>query len=89
MMHDVRFGLIEALVIRDGEPAFHPPPRVLRDIKLGAADTARGDLTSVNFELKDQVIELFDHLERLGNGTVELLEVRYGLPVRLVVRQSP
>jgi hypothetical protein len=54
IMHDLRFGLVEALVVRDGQPVFDRSQN-LRDINLDSADTARSTLASVDYELKHQV----------------------------------
>ena len=41
-----------------------------------------------DFALKSSVIELFDHLSRIGDGTLESIEVKYGMPFKLVVEQA-
>jgi hypothetical protein len=88
-MQRLNFGRIEDLEIRSGEPTFSPAPRIIQDIKLGGVDNGRRpELDREDFVLRSCVIELFDHLEHLGDGTVSAIEVRYGLPVRLVVDRS-
>jgi hypothetical protein len=32
---------------------------------------------------------LFEHLDRLGDGRIAFIEVRHGLPFRLVVDEPP
>lgn len=77
------FGVIEHLSIRGGLPCFEPEPRIVQTIKLDSEplrqpDGGRGDLT-----LKKEFEGLFDQLNRMGDGVVDI-EVRHSLPFRLV-----
>src|ERR1039457_2000851 len=87
-MQQMDFGHIDGLVIVDGAPVFDPMPRIVRDIKLGGEDGLRPKSNHADFLLKSQVIELFDHLTEIRNGRIESIEVKHGLPFRLVVEQS-
>lgn len=80
LVQRINFGRIEGLAVRNGEPVVDPAPRVVREIKLGAEHEPRRELEKEDFVLKSQVVELFEHLTRLGNGEVERLEVKHGLP---------
>jgi hypothetical protein len=87
-MQKMNFGRIEGLAIRSGEPIFDPPPRVVKDVKLGAIDNgARPEFQSADFALKREHIELFENLKRVGFGTIESIEVKSGLPFRLIVEE--
>ncbi len=85
LMQEVNFGRIEALHIRDGEPVFEPPPRVLRDFLFGKTNAANPARGKDDFALKEQLIELFDLFDRERTLTVESLVVQNGLPVRMTV----
>jgi hypothetical protein len=84
-MQRLNFGTIEGLRIRAGEPVFDPPPRLIRDIKLGGENGPRPELSRPDFALKNQVAELFEHLSHIDDGSVALIEVKHGLPFRLVI----
>jgi hypothetical protein len=87
-MQQTNFGRILGLTIRAGEPVFTPPPRIVKDVKLGAADNeARPELHAADFVLKRQHVELFENLKRIGDGTIESIEIKSGLPFRLIVEQ--
>lgn len=87
-MQKTNFGRIVGLMIRGGEPVFNPPPRIVKDVKLGVADNdARPELQASDFALKREHIELFENLRRMGDGTVESIEIKSGLPFRLTVEQ--
>jgi hypothetical protein len=82
------YGRVEGLRVRDGEPVFTPAPRIVKDVKLGASDIgARPELESEDFALKREHIELVDQLRRFGSGTIECIEVKGGLPFRLMIEQ--
>jgi hypothetical protein len=87
-MQRLNFGRIEGLEIRGGEPLFEPAPRIIQDIKIGGDNGPRPELAIEDFALKSSAIELFDHLSRIGNGTLESIEVKYGMPFKLVVEQA-
>ena len=87
-MQRLNFGRIEDLEIRNGEPMFNPAPRVVQDIKLGGENGPRPELGNADFALKSQVAEFFDYLSRLGDGSVETIEVKHGLPFKLVIEMA-
>jgi hypothetical protein len=87
-MQRLRFGTIEGLVIRDGEPVFDPRPRVVRDVKFGAKNGPRPESRLDDFVLKDEVREFFAQLDALGNVTIRRLEVKHGLPFRMEVEEE-
>lgn len=87
LMHRMNFGTIEDLAVRDGEPHFDPPPRVLRARKFGAGSTSPEPDGSL-FTLKAPVAELLSELEAMRDGTVRTLEVQHGLPFRMIVEDK-
>jgi len=87
LMQDLNFGRIERLVVLNGEPVFEPAPRVVREVKFGGENGPRPELGAGDFALKAQVVELFERLDRLGDATLECLEVKHGLPFRMHVEE--
>ena len=85
----LNFGRLENLSVSGGEPDFSHPPRLVRDIKIGAQNGPRPEASSPDFLLRNEFIEFFQHLEQLGNGTVECVEVRHGLPLKMEVQIQP
>jgi len=88
MMQALNFGRIEHLSVADGEPVFHPPPKVTREVKFGADNGPRPELSLDDFVLKAEVHELFDAINEIGNGIIERIEIRHGLPFRMIVAES-
>jgi len=85
LMQEINFGRIEQLRVRAGEPVLEPPPRVVREHKFGNQNGPRYERGLDDFVLKEQVVELFDELKRLGDGVVAVLTVKHGLPFNMHV----
>jgi hypothetical protein len=83
-----RFCEIHNLEIRGGEPVFDPSPQVSEEIKISAADDPRPRIEKCDFLLQAQIIELLEHIHRVGDGRIAVIEVRHRLPFRLVVERS-
>lgn len=84
----INFGSIRGLEIRGGEPVFDPPPTLLVDVKLDSNDPPRPETDLADFDLTQAVIRLMDRLDHLTTTTIELLEVRAGIPRRVVFRTA-
>lgn len=89
LFQTINFGRIEELEIRNGEPVFSPEPRVFLELKLDAADGPRPERWLDRFELRSQVERFIGQAVRMKDGTVERVEVRHGLPFRMVIEAMP
>lgn len=87
VMAAIRFGQIEELVVRDGDPVFDPAPRVVCHVKFGGENGPREEMSLRDYVLRAEAVELFKCFDRLGNAVVETLVVRHGLPVSLDVER--
>ncbi len=87
LMQRLNFGRIEDLHILDGEPLFDPPPRAIREHKFARGDGPRPEAAKADFDLKVEVIDLFVHLEAVGDGVIECIEVQHGLPFRMTFQE--
>jgi len=85
LMQELDFGRIEALAVRAGEPVLDPPPKIVREVKFGGQNGPRDERALDDFSLKAQVVELFDELDRLGDGVIDVLTVKHGLPFNMHV----
>lgn len=86
-MQRINFGRIEDLVVFRGEPAFDLPPRIVREVKFGSENGTRPEIAKDDFALKAQVRELFAQLEALGEGVISTIEIKHGLPFRMIVEE--
>jgi hypothetical protein len=85
LFQSINFGRVEDLEVRRGEPVFSPPPLVLLDLKLDAEEGPRHEQGLSDFVLCDEVRRLASRLDEIENGCIQRIEVRAGIPRRLVV----
>lgn len=88
LMQSINFGRIENLTIRDGDPVLEPLPRIVREVKFGGDNGPRPERDVRNFLLKTQVVELFQSLDQIDNGVLVVLEIKHGLPFRMLLVES-
>lgn len=83
----LNFGRLESLAVRCGEPVCDPQPVLIREHKFGGENGPRPELTTTDFLLKQQVVELFAFFDELHDGVIDVLEIKYGLPFRMIVKE--
>lgn len=88
LMQTHNYCRIEHLEVRQGEPVFDPPPTVIQHLRIGGDNDPKVQIHLKNFALKQAHLELFQHLDTLGTGVVDAIEVRAGLPDYLKIRRS-
>ena len=86
-MQRIHFGRIKGLVVSNGEPVLAPPTFCEKDIKPGADNSPRPEAAKADFTLKAEVIVLFAQMEAMGNGTIECIEIKYGLPFKITIKE--
>lgn len=89
LFQTINFGRIEELEVRSGEPQFSPAPRVFVEVKLDAEDGPRPESRLSDFALRRPIERFFEQVARLEDGTIERIEVRHGLPFRMIVEAVP
>ena len=85
LMQNLNFGSVEGLVVGHGQPVLDPLPRRIRDLKFGADNGPRAEVALSDFALKREVTELIQALAEVGDGIVDRIEVRHGVPFRLTI----
>jgi hypothetical protein len=80
----MNYGLIQNLEVRDSEPVFSPPPVVSVEVKLDIDDCTRSEVGLADFGLPRETLRLMAQLDEIQNGVIEKIEVRAGIPRRLV-----
>lgn len=89
LMQAINFGRISQLLIRNGEPVLDPRPGIVREIKLAGENGPHPKLSAADFLLKQQVVELFGFFDELRDGVIDVLEIKHGLPFRMIVTEVP
>jgi len=80
------FGTIRGLEVHDCEPAFGPKTETLRDLKLDGDEAPRPEQDLSDFVLGAEIRRFFSMLDAFGDGTIEHVEVRAGIPRRIVFK---
>jgi len=88
MMLEINFGQIEGLRIKAGDPVFDPPPEIIREIIFGKENNANRHIRKTDYTLKRHVIELFEVMDRIGDGIIRALAIQNGLPVRMKLEKK-
>lgn len=81
-------GHIEALRISNGEPMFTPEPIVLLDVKLDHDEGPRPEVEVRDFELCCELRRLMSRIDRIKDGKVARLEIRGGIPRRVIFEST-
>jgi hypothetical protein len=84
----VNFGVIQDLEIRSSDPVLDPPPKVLVDLKLDSDNESRSEVRLEDFALPKEVGRLMAHFDEVQNCHVERIEVRAGIPRRVIFGYS-
>jgi hypothetical protein len=84
LFQSLNFGQIQDIAIRAGEPIFDPAAAVLVDVRLDVDEGPRPETDLTDFVLQDEVRRLMARLDGLQNGTIERIEVRAGIPRRVI-----
>jgi hypothetical protein len=84
LCQSTNYGYIPDLSIKDKEPVLDPSPVLLVDIKLDSDERPRDEFNSADFVLCAEIIRLLTLLDQIENGKISRLEVRAGIPRRLV-----
>jgi hypothetical protein len=85
ILQAINFGELQGIQIQDTDPVLNRDSVVILDVKLDKEEGPRPELNLADFALSEEVLRLMSRLNKLRNGTVQRLEVRAGIPRRLVL----
>jgi hypothetical protein len=81
----MNYGGINNLPVRDREPVLSDPQCVvLVDVKLNSEEHTSQEADQSDFVLSTEVVRLMALLDKIQNGRISKLEVRAGIPRRVV-----
>jgi hypothetical protein len=89
LCQDINFGQIQNLHVRNGDPVWDPAPMVLSEVRLDIEQAPRPEGELPDFKLSSQIERLMRRLDQLRDGRIERIEVREGIPRRLVLVSLP
>jgi hypothetical protein len=85
----VNFGQILDLKVGNAEPIWNPGPTVLSEVRLDIEETPRPEGGPPDFKLSSEIQRLMRQLDQLKDGRVEKIEIRAGVPRRLIQTSRP
>jgi hypothetical protein len=86
-MQQLGYGRFESLLIHSGELVLDPWPDTVQRVKFGAGNVL-SPTPSGTFELKRQVVQLFEYVRAVDTGEIRSLAVLDGLPVWMEIDHS-
>jgi hypothetical protein len=84
LCQDVNFGQILDLLVRNAEPIWDPGPIILSEVRLDVEETPRPEGALPDFQLSSEIGRLMRQLDQMKDGKIEKIEIRDGIPRRLV-----
>jgi hypothetical protein len=88
-MQRLGYGRFEFLRIHRGELVLDPWPTMVRKLKFGTAGLIGPKERPAEFELKQQLAELFEYVRDVESGEIRALEVKSGLPFSMQIDHRP
>jgi len=89
LCQSINYGSIDGLQVQDAEPILSPPPSILVDVKLDGEEVPREEIYLRDFEVCLEVRRLISQLENFKEVIIERIEIRAGIPRRIIFRGSP
>jgi hypothetical protein len=80
---DLNFGVVRQVRIKGAEPMLDSAC-LMGDERLDLEANPRPEIVLADFDLREEWQRLFARFENIQNGVVEQLEVRAGIPRRLI-----
>lgn len=84
----IGFGKIVNLGVRDCDPVVVHQTEVLFDVKLDSNEHSRPEQVLKDFLLTAEILRFFSKLDVIRNGTIEHIEIRAGIPRRMIFKAS-
>lgn len=84
----VDYGQILDVLVIGREPMFNQAPTLMLDIRLDSEAGSRPELDLADFDLCEEVCRLLDCLDKMENGRIQRIEVRAGIPRRILIEAS-
>ena len=88
LIHETRFGSIRDFRLSDGQPVTDDSTEISVEYKLSGLEPREEVMDIESFLEKPQVQTMLARFRQVGHGVVECLDVRDGLPFKMVVRRK-
>ena len=88
LIHETRFGSIRDFRLSNGQPVFDDDTQISVEYKLSGLESREEVIDDEMFLEKPQVRTMLARFRQVGNGVVECLDVRDGLPFKMSVTRK-
>lgn len=88
LIRQTQFGCISNIKLSAGQPVFDGNTSVSIEFKLSGLEPTKEVLSEQDYLGKPQVRTLFERFRTLGNGTIECIDVRDGLPFKMTIKRK-
>lgn len=88
LIRQTQFGCISNIKLSAGQPILDGNTSVSIEFKLSGLEPTKEVLSEQDYLNKPQVRTLFERFRTLGNGTIECLDVRDGLPFKVTIKRK-
>jgi hypothetical protein len=90
LCQSTNYGGINDLAVSDREPILSDPQcTVMQDVKLDSEQRPREETNQSDFLLSAEVVRLMALMDEIQNGTISSLEIRAGVPRRVIWKIRP
>lgn len=79
---------IRGLEVHGGEPVFGPKTEILYDLKLDSDEAPRPEQALTDFVVSKEIRRLVSILDFIHTGAIEHIEVRAGVPRRIIFKTA-
>lgn len=87
LIRQTQFGCVSNIKLSAGQPIFDGNTSVSIEFKLSGLEPTKEVLSEQDYLNKPQVRTLFERFRTLGNGTIECIDVRDGLPFKMTIKR--
>ena len=88
LIRDTRFGSIRDFRLSEGRPVIDDGTQISVEYKLSGLESHEEVIDAETFLDRPQVRTMLARFRQVGDGVVECLDVRDGLPFKMVVRRK-
>ena len=89
LCQSTNYGHIRDLAVRDREPVLSEKCLVFVDFKLDSEERPRPEAAEPDFLLCAEIVRLMALLDKINNGKISKLEIRAGIPRRIILENVP
>jgi len=88
LVHETRFGSIRDFRLSEGRPVIDDSTQISVEYKLSGLESGEEVMDIDTFLERPQVRTMLAKFQQVGNGVVECLDVRDGLPFKMSVKRK-